>query len=65
MSFTSKEGRDLVKRTVTIADDTATSLTITLWGDRAKQEESVFEGNPVVGLKGVVVKEWNGGRSGS
>jgi len=65
LSFTSKDGRDLVKRNITIADDTATSLTFTLWGDRAKQEDSVFEGHPVVGLKGVVIKEWNGGRSGS
>jgi hypothetical protein len=40
-------------------------MTVTLWGDRAKQEDKCFEGHPVVGLKGVAVKEWNGGRSGS
>lgn len=61
----SKDGQELLKRDITIADDTAFCITVTLWADRAKQEDSVFEGNPVVALKGVVVKEWNGGRSGS
>jgi len=64
-TVTSKEGKELLKRDITIADDTASSITVTIWGDRAKQEDSVFQGNPVVCLKGVVIKEWNGGRSGS
>merc|ERR1712217_880225 len=64
-SFTSREGKELVKREITIADDTATSMNITLWGDRAKQEDGVFNSTPLVCLKGVVVKEWNNGRSGS
>lgn len=65
LSFTSKEGKELVKRELTIADDSAVSMSVTLWGDRAKQEDNVFEGNPVIGLKGVVIKEFQGGRSGS
>jgi len=65
MPLTSKDGQELVKREITIADDTATSMTVTLWGDRAKQEDKVFEGNPVVTLKAVLVKEWNNSRSGS
>jgi len=64
-SFTSKEGRELVKREITIADDSATKLTVALWGKRAQQEDSLFEGNPIVCLKGVRVQEFNGGRSGS
>jgi replication factor A1 len=64
-SFTSKAGQELVKREITVADDTATSMVVTLWGDRAKQEDSAFAGNPLVVLKGVWIKEWNGGRSGS
>merc|ERR1712217_691124 len=64
-SFTSREGKELVKREITIADEKATSMNVTLWGDRAKQEEKVFDGNPLVCLKGVSVKEWNNGRSGS
>jgi len=65
LSFTSSAGKELVKREVTIADETAMSLVVTLWGDRAKQNDSVFEGNPVVALKGVNIKEWMGGRAGS
>jgi len=64
-SFTSKEGRELVKREITIADDTAMSFSVTLWGNKATKENSVFEGNPTVALRGVRVQEWNGGRSGS
>jgi replication factor A1 len=62
-ALTSKDGRELVKRDITIADDTASSIRVTLWGERAKQEDSTFHG--VVCLKGVAIKEWNGGRTGS
>jgi len=65
MSFTSKDGKDLVKREITLTDDTATSVDITLWGDRAKTEDAKFDGKVVMAVKGVLVKEWNGGRSGS
>jgi len=54
-----------VKRVLTFADDTATTMEVTIWGDRAKQEDKVFEGKPVIGLKSVLVKEWQGGRAGS
>ena len=63
--FISKDGKELVKRDITIADDTGLSLRIAIWGDRADQADSVFEGNPVVCVKGVAVKEWQNGRSGS
>jgi len=65
MSVNSKEGKELVKREITIADDSATTMTVTLWGDRAQQADSVFEGSPVVALKSVSVKEFNNSRSGS
>jgi len=64
-SVNTKEGVELLKRELTIADDTATSLKVTIWGDRAKQDDSVFDGNPVVALKSVAVKEWKETRSGS
>lgn len=64
-SFTSKDGKELVKREITVADDSGMCMVVTLWGDRAKQEDRVFENQPLVWIKGVVVKEWNGGRSGS
>jgi len=65
MSFTSQAGRELVKREITLADDTLTSISVALWGERAKQDDKVFEGNPVVCLKGVSIKEFQGGRNGS
>jgi len=60
-----KDGQELVKRDITLADDTGNTITVALWNERAKQAESAFEGTPVVALKGVSVKEWNGGRAGS
>jgi replication factor A1 len=65
IEFTSRDGKSLVKREITLADDTALCIDIALWGDRATLPDSKFEGNPVVALKGVLVKEWNGGRAGS
>lgn len=40
-------------------------MEVTLWGDKAKVPDSDFEGKPIVGLKAILLKEWNGGRSGS
>lgn len=65
VALQSKDGRELLKRDVTIADDTATSMDVAFWGDAAKIEDAKLEGNPIVGLRGVLVKEWNNGRSGS
>ncbi|CAK0897627.1 unnamed protein product [Prorocentrum cordatum] len=65
VAFTSKDGKELVKREVTVADDTATSIVVALWGERAQREDSAFAGNPVVVMKGVTYKEWNGGLSAS
>jgi replication factor A1 len=65
MAFSTREGKELVKREVTIVDDTATSMVVTLWGERAQQPDKMFEGNPVVTFKSVSIKEWNGSRSGS
>jgi len=61
----SKDGKDLLKREITIVDDTATAMDVALWQAFAKTEDSKLEGNPVVALKGVLVREWNGGRAGS
>ena len=62
---TSKEGAELTKREITIADHTATSMVVTLWGDRAKREDIVFEGHPSIALKSVLVKEFRESRVGS
>mmetsp|Transcript_6081 Transcript_6081/g.14108 ORF Transcript_6081/g.14108 Transcript_6081/m.14108 type:complete len:598 (+) Transcript_6081:82-1875(+) len=64
-AFTSSAGKDLVRREITIGDQSGSSITVTLWGDRAKQDDKLFENSPIVKLEGVLVKEWQGGRSGS
>jgi replication factor A1 len=64
-AFTSRDGKELVKRELVLADDTATSMQVTIWGDRAMMPDDKFSGKPVISMKGVVVKEWNDGRSGS
>jgi len=65
VSFQSKDGRELVKREIVIADDTATCMDVVLWGERAKLEDDKFKDSPVIALKGVIVKDFQGGRSGS
>ena len=55
VSFTSKDGKALVKREICLADHTATSMSVTLWADRAQMEDGFFRGHPVVSLKKVVV----------
>eukprot|EP00928_Gymnodinium_smaydae_P027391 TRINITY_DN211_c0_g1_i2.p2 TRINITY_DN211_c0_g1~~TRINITY_DN211_c0_g1_i2.p2 ORF type:complete len:453 (+),score=129.96 TRINITY_DN211_c0_g1_i2:189-1547(+) len=64
LAFTSKDGKDLVKCEITVADETGLSMDVAVWGDRAK-DDSKFANQPVIALKGVLVKEWNGGRAGS
>lgn len=65
LSFTSQAGKQMVKRELTLVDDTCHSLDVALWGERAQLPDSDFDGCPVIALKGVMVKEWNNGRSGS
>jgi len=61
----SRDGQELAKRELTIADDTAASITVTLWAERAKLEDKLFEGNPTVAVKGVYIKEFKETRAGS
>ena len=60
-----KDGRSSVKRDITVADDSGASIDVILWGEHAKLENEKFECQPSVALKGVLIKEWNGGRGGS
>jgi len=65
IAFESSKQKSLVKRVLTIADDSAMSMSVTVWADRAQKDDSAFSGSPVVAMKGVLVKEWQGGRAGS
>lgn len=60
-----KEGKELSKRDIMIADDTSSSMRVTLWHKTAERPDTDFEGMPMVALKSVILKEWNGGRDGS
>lgn len=61
----SKDGKEFKKRDITIADDTATSMEVTLWAEKGNLDDKEFEGSPCIGIKNVFIKEFNGGRSGS
>lgn len=51
-------GKELIKREITLVDDSACSITCTLWGKQA--EEFDASDNPVVLLKGAKVGDYNG-----
>lgn len=51
-------GRELIKREITLVDDSAYSISCTLWGKQA--EEFDASDNPVVLLKGAKVGDYNG-----
>lgn len=60
-SLRSKAGRDLVKRDITIMDDTLTSISLTLWGDQAEpHNDNYLQGNPVVAVRACRVSEFSG-----
>jgi len=63
-TINAKDGRELVKRDITVVDDTAKSIDLTLWGENAKLPDSNFEGKPVVGFKNILLKDFNGSRVG-
>eukprot|EP00929_Paragymnodinium_shiwhaense_P093679 TRINITY_DN538_c0_g3_i1.p1 TRINITY_DN538_c0_g3~~TRINITY_DN538_c0_g3_i1.p1 ORF type:complete len:583 (+),score=175.13 TRINITY_DN538_c0_g3_i1:67-1815(+) len=60
-----KDGKILIKRDITLVDDTKIKVAVTLWSDLATQADKLFEGNPIIALKGVLLKEWNGEKSAS
>lgn len=61
VNLTSKAGRDLTKREVTLIDKSNTAITLTLWGEEAKN----FNGSeqPVMIVKGAKVGEFGGGKT--
>ncbi|XP_012542011.1 replication protein A 70 kDa DNA-binding subunit [Monomorium pharaonis] len=54
-------GRELVKRDISIVDDSGTMVTVTLWGKQAED----FDGsdNTILAIKGARVGEFNGGKN--
>lgn len=62
---TKKDGREVSKRELTIADDSGTEVRLTLWGEKATNNPEQWEGHPIVAFKGVKVSDYNGRSLGS
>lgn len=58
--LTSKAGKELKKRDITIADETQVQIRLTLWSADAESFDGT--GNPVIAIKGCRLSDW-GGRS--
>ncbi|KAG8887602.1 Replication factor A protein 1 [Tulasnella sp. 332] len=56
--LTSKAGKQLVKRDITLVDKSQYSVRLTLWGKQA--EQFVAENQPVIAFKGVKVGDFGG-----
>ncbi len=57
----SKAGRDLVKRDVTIMDDTLTSIDLTLWGEQAREgDDHYLADNPIICVRACRVSDFAG-----
>lgn len=54
-------GRDLIKRDITLVDQSNASIVLTLWGDEAKNFDGYLQ--PVLLIKGARVSEFGGGKT--
>lgn len=61
VNLTSKAGRDLTKREITLVDQSNTAITMTLWGEEAKNFDGLEQ--PVVLIKGAKIGEYGGGKT--
>ncbi|CAI4225242.1 unnamed protein product [Auanema sp. JU1783] len=57
--FVSRAGKNMTKREVNLIDTTGTIVQLVLWGEQARNMDENASGQ-VIGIKGCVVKEWNG-----
>jgi replication factor A1 len=64
-TLTAKDGRELVKRELTVADDTATTMSVTVWSEKAQLPDADFDGKPIIAISKVLVKEFGGERTAS
>jgi len=58
INITTRAGKELTKREITICDQSSAEVTLTLWG--ATAESFNGEGNPIVAVKGTRVGDYNG-----
>ncbi len=53
-------GKELMKRDLTLVDDSNTEIRLTLWGAQANSQEYNWAEQPVVAFKGVKIGDYNG-----
>jgi len=58
--LTSKAGKDLTKRTLTLIDSSGHEIAATLWGEKAKSEVYGWQENPIIAIKGGKTSEFQG-----
>ncbi|GIX60810.1 replication protein A1, small [Babesia caballi] len=62
-SLKSKAGRDIVKRVITVVDDSGYEMEMVLWASHANMEGiEEMEGKPMLASR-VTIKEWQGARN--
>lgn len=60
MLISKKSGQELTKCDLTLVDDSATEINLTVWGEQAKRAPTEFEGTPVVAFRRVRVSDYGG-----
>ena len=58
-NFTSKAGKELTKRELTIVDDSGAEVKCTLWGEQATEEHD-YPTQPIVAMKGCSTSDFGG-----
>jgi replication factor A1 len=61
VNLTSKASRELTKREVNLFDDTQTSISLTMWGEEAKNFAGIDQ--PVILARGAIIGEYGGGKT--
>lgn len=59
--FTSRNGKELKKKEITLVDKSDSSISLTLWGDEAEKFDGVQQ--PVIMLKNARINEFGGGKT--
>lgn len=55
-----KSGQELTKCDLTLVDDSGVDITLTVWGDRAREAPTQFANTPVVAFRRVKVSDYGG-----
>jgi replication factor A1 len=58
-----KTGNQLYKRDVFLCDASGSEVALTLWGDKAQEDEAQWSGNPVLAIKKAKISEYMSGIS--